>query len=79
MRALVMDFAKDKQVLDINDQYMFGKSMLVCPVTKPMYSKISVQGKDIYFEIKNPFYIHINGGECRGILSSVAGWLAQCA
>ncbi len=46
MRALVMDFAKDKQALDINDQYMFGKSLLVCPVTRPMYSKISVHGND---------------------------------
>jgi alpha-D-xyloside xylohydrolase len=39
MRALMMDFSKDKQALDINDQYMFGKSILVCPVTVPMYSK----------------------------------------
>jgi alpha-D-xyloside xylohydrolase len=39
MRALVMDFSKDKQALDINDQYMFGKSLLVCPVTTPMYSR----------------------------------------
>ena len=39
MRALVMDFASDKQALDINDEYMFGKSILVCPVTEPMYSK----------------------------------------
>ena len=39
MRALVMDFASDKQALDINDQYMFGRSLLVCPVTTPMYSK----------------------------------------
>ncbi len=46
MRALVMDFAKDKQALDINDEYMFGKLILVCPVTKPMYSKISINGKD---------------------------------
>ena len=46
MRALVMDFANDKQALDINNEYMFGKSLLVCPVTKPMYSKISVQGTD---------------------------------
>jgi alpha-D-xyloside xylohydrolase len=38
-RALVMDFANDKQALDINDEYMFGKSILVCPVTNPMYSK----------------------------------------
>jgi len=28
MRALMMDFAKDKQALDINDEYMFGKSLL---------------------------------------------------
>jgi len=46
MRALVMDFANDKQALDINNQYMFGKSLLVCPVTKPMYSKIVVHGND---------------------------------
>jgi alpha-D-xyloside xylohydrolase len=39
MRALMMDFAKDKQALDINDEFMFGKSMLVCPVTKSMYTK----------------------------------------
>lgn len=39
MRALVMDFAADKLVLDINDEFMFGKSLLVCPVTKPMYNK----------------------------------------
>jgi alpha-D-xyloside xylohydrolase len=39
MRALMMDFAKDKQALNINDQYMFGKSLLVCPVTTPMYSR----------------------------------------
>jgi alpha-D-xyloside xylohydrolase len=39
MRALVMDFAKDKQALNINDEYMFGKSILVCPVTRSMYSK----------------------------------------
>jgi alpha-D-xyloside xylohydrolase len=46
MRALVMDFANDKRTLDINDQYMFGKSLLVCPVTRPMYSRIIVQGND---------------------------------
>jgi len=46
MRALVMDFADDKEALDINDQYMFGKSLLVCPVTKPMYTKIRIQGND---------------------------------
>jgi alpha-D-xyloside xylohydrolase len=46
MRALVMDFNEDRQALDINNEYMFGRSLLVCPVTQPMYSKIRVQGKD---------------------------------
>ncbi|HTJ50849.1 MAG TPA: TIM-barrel domain-containing protein [Cyclobacteriaceae bacterium] len=46
MRALVMDFQTDARALDINDEFMFGKSLLVNPVTTPMYSKIQVQGKD---------------------------------
>ncbi len=46
MRALMMDFPEDNQALDINDQYMFGKSLLVCPVTKPMYTKAEVNGRD---------------------------------
>ena len=45
-RALVMDFANDKIALDINNEYMFGKSLLVCPVTTPMYSKIVINGND---------------------------------
>ena len=32
MRPLVMDFGKDKNVLNIGDQYMFGNSLMVCPV-----------------------------------------------
>lgn len=46
MRALVMDFASDKQALNINDEFMFGSSLLVNPVTQPMYSKIEVHGAD---------------------------------
>jgi alpha-D-xyloside xylohydrolase len=42
MRALVMDFPKDKNALNINDQYMFGKSLLVSPVTQAMYIKPGV-------------------------------------
>jgi alpha-D-xyloside xylohydrolase len=41
-----MDFANDKIALDINNEYMFGKSLLVCPVTTPMYSKIVINGND---------------------------------
>ncbi|MDR7212251.1 TIM-barrel domain-containing protein [Flavobacterium piscis] len=38
MRALFMDFANDKKVWDINDQYMFGKSILVAPVVQAQYT-----------------------------------------
>lgn len=53
-RALVMDFANDKQALDINDEFMFGKSILVCPVTSSMYSKdmkedfSTIKSKELY-------------------------------
>ncbi|OGU33535.1 MAG: alpha-xylosidase [Ignavibacteria bacterium GWA2_35_9] len=34
MRALVMDFGNDKNVLSIGDQFMFGPALLVNPVTE---------------------------------------------
>ncbi|MCP9753477.1 TIM-barrel domain-containing protein [Ferruginibacter sp. HRS2-29] len=46
MRALVMDFAHDKNALDINDQFMFGKSVMVSPVTNAMYVKPVANGRD---------------------------------
>ena len=39
MRALVMDFAADKKVWDIKDQYMFGKSILVAPIVNAQYTQ----------------------------------------
>ncbi len=38
MRALVMDFASDPKALNINNEYMFGNSILVCPVTDSLYT-----------------------------------------
>ncbi len=38
MRALVMDFKNDKNVWDKNDQFMFGKSILVAPVVQAQYT-----------------------------------------
>jgi len=36
-RSLLFDFRKDTKVKDIKDEFMFGGSFLVCPVTNPMY------------------------------------------
>lgn len=38
MRALVMDFKADKKASRLNDEYMFGRSLLVKPVTDAMYT-----------------------------------------
>ncbi len=37
MRALPFDFVNDTTTFSINDQYMFGPSIMVCPVVKPLY------------------------------------------
>jgi alpha-D-xyloside xylohydrolase len=34
MRALAMDFRKDPHALEINDEYMFGRALLVSPVVQ---------------------------------------------
>jgi alpha-glucosidase len=33
MRALVFDYQDDQNVYEIGDQYLFGKDIMVCPVT----------------------------------------------
>ena len=42
MRALVMDFGGDKNVLSIGDQFMFGPALLINPVTEYKARKRSV-------------------------------------
>lgn len=37
MRSLLFDFGQDENVSRIDDEFMFGDAILVCPVTQPMY------------------------------------------
>ncbi len=37
MRPLAMDFPKDRNVYNVDDAFMYGPSLLVHPVTRPMY------------------------------------------
>ncbi len=39
MRGLAMDFASDEKTYSIDDQYMYGPAMMVCPVTDFMYHR----------------------------------------
>ena len=35
MRSLLFDFMKDRKARAVKDEFMFGKEMLICPVTSP--------------------------------------------
>lgn len=37
MRSLLFDFSHDIKAKDIDDQFMFGDALLICPVIHPMY------------------------------------------
>jgi len=45
MRALVMDF-KDKKVVDMSNEYLFGRSILVAPVVNAQYTPETIVKSD---------------------------------
>jgi alpha-D-xyloside xylohydrolase len=51
MRPLVMDFAGDKQAVQQHYEYMFGKAMLVAPVTEA-----GAKEKDVYLPKSTTWY-----------------------
>ena len=51
MRALVMDFGNDPKVLDIKDQWMFGPSLMACPV-----SEYKARNRSVYFPKQTGWY-----------------------
>lgn len=51
MRPLVMDFRTDVQALNIPDQYMFGKALMVAPVTTP-----KTKARNVYLPGSDPWY-----------------------
>ena len=59
MRPLVMDFAADKKTHEIGNQYLFGRSILVAPVTKYQTKEWPVylpEGSDWYNFWTNQYY-----------------------
>ncbi|MCQ2606622.1 MAG: DUF5110 domain-containing protein [Bacteroidales bacterium] len=57
MRPLVMDFTTDTKALNINDQYMFGPSLLVCPI-----SEYKARSRKVYLPQSAGWYA-LNTGE----------------
>lgn len=56
MRPLMMDFENDKNVLNISDQYMFGKEMMICPVYE-----YKARSREVYFPKEVGWYNLYNG------------------
>lgn len=51
MRGLAMDFADDRRVLDINDQYLLGPSLMVAPV-----HEYRARSRSVYFPAGADWY-----------------------
>jgi len=51
MRGLVMDFSLDTEVFDIKDQYMFGPSLMINPVTE-----YKARSRKVYLPVKYGWY-----------------------
>lgn len=73
MRLLAFDFPKDRKAAGRMDQYMFGPSLMVCPVTEPMYyckGSVPVQGghrdKTVYLPAGTDWYDFHTGKKYTG-------------
>ena len=63
MRALVMDWGSDSEVLDIKDQWMFGPALMACPV-----GHYKARNRSVYFPRQRGWYDlysgeHVDGGQ----------------
>ncbi len=61
MRALVMDFASDKKVENIDDQYMFGPAIMVCPVYQ-----YKAREREVYLPKETVWYNAFDGTYLEG-------------
>src|SRR5664279_2945702 len=67
MRALVMDFAADRKVLDIADEFMFGPAILVNPVTHA-----GATSRSVYLPAGASWYEFWTGASLKGGQAVVA-------
>ncbi|MBR6589544.1 MAG: DUF5110 domain-containing protein [Bacteroidaceae bacterium] len=66
MRPLFFDFAHDKRAINLTDEYLFGRSILVKPVTDPLYTfQEGKKGFAIYPELEKaaaPVSVYLPSG-----------------
>ena len=61
MRALVMDFPGDNNVINISDQYMFGPAIMACPVYE-----YKARSREVYFPSNEGWYNLFTGDFIEG-------------
>lgn len=67
MRPLVMDFASDRKAILLDDEYLFGRNILACPVTEPLYTKKVENNKGVttvpdVAKASKPFEVYLPKG-----------------
>lgn len=72
MRMLAFDYAEDPVAREIKDQYLFGNSLMISPVTEPMYYEVNSQPIDrekvrgVYLPAGNDWYDFYTGTRYAG-------------
>jgi alpha-D-xyloside xylohydrolase len=61
LRMLAFDFRHDERVYDVNDQFMFGPALMVCPVTEP-----GATTRDVYLPAGSDWYEFYTGRRYAG-------------
>ena len=61
LRGLVMDYSEDPQVLNIGNQWMFGPSLMACPV-----SEYGARSREVYLPKSCNWYDLYSGRHIRG-------------
>ncbi len=74
MRALVMDFGSDSSVRDVKDQWMFGPSLMACPV-----SEYKARNRSVCFPQQRAWYDLYTGEQVIGRGSQDVGGGSQNA
>lgn len=61
MRALVMDFQNDEKACPVDNQFMFGREIMVCPVTEAQYTS-DLSGAKADFSVSGKRSVYLPGG-----------------